>query len=249
MREPPSDANDGRDPRGVAVVAGRIKDLEVHVAGLLGEQNTLARQRTETLSQLAASSSHTAEQADQQTGLAQERTALTREQTRLSTRSTELANIRTTLAQERVAFAEERTRLAVRRTEMAHRRTEYSGLRTRLAEQRNDLARRRTVAAVTRTRLSLERTELAKGRTYLAVIRTGLAFLTVGLTLFRYFGVSSWTVFDAALIAGSSLMIYFGLTGFRRTRLAETRLSRLVAADQMATEVLKPFNAFPKAPV
>jgi uncharacterized membrane protein YidH (DUF202 family) len=215
----------------VVTLLQRVTELEEQQNAALQEQNDLARKRTQTTSHLAAYSLKTAEHAEQQTSMARERTALTREQTRLSTRSAELANVRTELSQERTSLAEERSRLSMQRTEMARRRTAYAEWRTRLSEQRTNLANQRTFDAVTRTRLSLQRTELARGRTFLALIRTGLAFLTLGVTFFRYFGISAWTSFDVALVLSSSVMIYFGLRGYRRSRKAEGELTRLLEGD------------------
>lgn len=212
----------------------------------------LVREEGENMGALLNLSTGLANNTESQTGMARERTALTREQTRLSTRSTELANVRTQLGRERTFLSEERTDLAVQRTEMARRRTSLSEGRTKmaqdrthlaeertslsthrtdLAEDRTDLAQRRTVRAVTRTRLSLLRTELARGRTHLALIRTGLAFLTIGLTLFRLFGVSIWSIFDAALVVASLVMVGFGVRGVSRVMVQEKRLQALLDTD------------------
>jgi uncharacterized membrane protein YidH (DUF202 family) len=215
----------------VVTLLARVTELEEQQNAALQEQNDLARKRTQTTSHLAAYSQKTAEHAEQQTLLARERTALTREQTRLSSRSAELANVRTELSQERTAQAEERSRLSMQRTEMARRRTAYAEWRTRLSEQRTNLAHQRTFDAVTRTRLSLQRTELARGRTFLALIRTGLAFLTLGVSFFRYFGFSAWTAFDGALVVFSSVMVYFGVRGYYRAKKAEDVLANLLSGD------------------
>jgi uncharacterized membrane protein YidH (DUF202 family) len=215
----------------VVTLLARVTELEEQQNAALQEQNELARKRTQTTSHLAAYSLKTAEHAEQQTLLARERTALTREQTRLSSRSAELASVRTELSQERTAQAEERSRLSMQRTEMARRRTAYAEWRTRLSEQRTNMAHRRTFDAVTRTRLSLQRTELARGRTFLALTRTGLAFLTLGVTFFRYFGLSAWTAFDLALVAFSSVMVYFGVRGYYRAKKAENALTNLLSGE------------------
>jgi uncharacterized membrane protein YidH (DUF202 family) len=76
------------------------------------------------------------------------------------------------------------------------------------------VAEGRNIYAFTRTRLSFIRTELAKGRTALAIIRTGLAFLVLGISLFRYFGLSWWTIFDGALAVVSLFMVTFGAKGY-----------------------------------
>jgi uncharacterized membrane protein YidH (DUF202 family) len=107
-----------------------------------------------------------------------------------------------------------------------------------LAQERNVLAAGRTIRALTRTRLSLQRTELARGRTFLAIIRTGLGFLALGLTLFRYFGVSRWSVFDAALVLLSVAMVVYGSLGYRRAYLIDQRIGKLLSTDPGLAEVM-----------
>lgn len=231
MSEPHNGDKRGRNSEETVALLTKLTQLEEKHVVAIQEQNDLAKQRTETTSNLALYSFKMAENAEKQTGLAQERTALTREQTRLSTRSTELANIRSELAQERTLQAEERSRLATQRTEMARQRTSLSESRTKLAERRNDLARERTVIATTRTRLSLQRTELARERTSLALIRTGLAFMTLGVGFIRYFGVSVWSLFDFALLLFSVLVVYFGAKGYLHTRAREKRLVESLTHD------------------
>jgi uncharacterized membrane protein YidH (DUF202 family) len=238
MSEAQNSDTNGHNSGDVVTLLTKLTELEEKQAAAMLEQNDLAKRRTETTSSLALYSATTAENAEKQTGLAQERTALTREQTRLSTRSAELANIRTDLAQDRTFQAQERSRLATQRTEMARLRTSLSEWRTRLAEGRTDLAHERTIRAVTRTRFSLQRTELAKGRTSLALIRTGLAFLTLGITFFRYFGISMWTFFDAALVLFSTLMIYYGAVGYHRSKVTENRLIQALARDAGTADLL-----------
>ncbi len=244
MVEPDRPEEGKDDPGKVLTLLRRLTDLETRQAVAIEEQSGLARQRTRTTTDLALYSSKTAENAEKQTGFAQERTALTREQTRLSTRSAELANFRTELAQERTFRAEDRTRLAMQRTDMAQRRTSLSLGRTRLAEQRNYLAWERTARAKSRTRLSHARTELARERTYLALIRTGLAFLTLGVTFFRYFGLSLWTLFDIALVILSSLMLYFGLLGYRRSKRMENKLGEALSRDRGMADMLQDDKTF-----
>ena len=246
----PDSRNGGENGHALSEVVGlltRLAELEERQVTAAVEQSDLAKRRTDTTSNLALYASKTSENAETQTSLALERTSLTREQTHLSTRSAELANLRTELAQERTLAAEERTRLATQRTDMAHQRTSLSEARTRLAELRNHLAEDRTDFAVARTRLSYQRTELARGRTYLALIRTGLAFLTAGITLFRYFGVSVWTLFDLGLVTFSMLMVYFGVTGYRRSKLAEWRFGKLLDRDEgLIASVLGADHAHPQ---
>ena len=122
---------------------------------------------------------------------------------------------------------------------MAHGRTSLAAQRNKLAEQRTDLAGERTTRAFTRTRLSPQRTALAKARTALALIRTGLAFLAIGLTLFRIFGITMWSFFDAGLIIFSSLMVYFGTRGYRRSRAMEDRLMEALASDRGTAGLLE----------
>ncbi len=107
-----------------------------------------------------------------------------------------------------------------------------------MAQRRNDLATERTTRALTRTRLSLQRTELARGRTFLALIRTGLAFLVVGLTLFRYFGVSRWSLFDGVLVLLSVVLVVYGGRGYRRAHLNDRRIGRLLEADPGLAQVV-----------
>jgi len=232
MLEPRNGGDNGHSLNKVVGLLTRLTELEERQVAAMIEQSDLAKQRTDTTSNLALYASKTSENADKQTAMALERTSLTREQTHLSTRSTELANLRTELAQERSLEAEERTRLATQRTDMARQRTSLSEGRTKLAEVRNHLAEERTVFAVATTRLSFQRTELARGRTYLALIRTGLAFLTAGITLFRYFGVSVWTLFDLGLVSFSMLMVYFGISGYRRSKAVEQRFGELLDRDE-----------------
>ncbi len=211
-------------------------ELEVH---------DLQRQRTAAIEGLLEHSSSTAASNRIATELATERTSLTREQTRLSTRSTELGNIRTELSRERSSLASQRTDLSVLRTDMARARTNLadqrtgmartrtflSERRTHLAESRTNFAESRTTLATRRTYLSKLRTELARGRTYLALTRTGLAFLTLGVGLMRFFGLSWWSLFDAALIAGSVVATGVGLRGYLKATRLSQELDRVLAAE------------------
>jgi uncharacterized membrane protein YidH (DUF202 family) len=95
-----------------------------------------------------------------------------------------------------------------------------------------------TPRAVSRTRLSLQRTELARGRTYLAIVRTGLAFLAIGLTLFRYFGISQWSVFDGALVVMSVVLVIYGGRGYYRAHASDRRLADLLTADPGLVDVM-----------
>ncbi len=209
----------------------RSAGSEEEQARMLGEQSQLARVRTETTSKLLPYLSTTALNTEKQTALAQERTALTREQTHLSTRSTELSAVRTDLGRERTSLAEQRTDLAVQRTDMSSRRTSLAEGQSRLAQKRNELAEFRNVLSRTRNRLSLQRTEQSRERTYLSLVRTGLALLTVGISLFRYFGLSPWSLFDLGLVIISLFVIFFGVRGYRRAKNSERRLDDALAED------------------
>ena len=107
---------------------------------------------------------------------------------------------------------------------MARERTGLSTERTNLARERNALAEGRNRFAERRTGLSSLRTELAWGRTYLAVIRTGLAFLVLGISLFRYFGLSWWSLFDGVLAVGSGVIVVWGGRGYYRSAMRMRRL-------------------------
>ena len=187
-------------------------------------RNGLLQKSKETGDSLLSFSSSTAGNTEKQTSMAQERTALTREQTRLSTRSTELAH-------ERAALSSTRTDLARERNSLAADRTDYSVRRTDLAQERTGLATTRTVRALSRTRLSFLRTEMAKERTYLALLRTGLALLTFGIVLFRYFGLSWWSLFDVALVLLSIGLLSVGVSGYVRSHRRVLKLDGLVRAD------------------
>jgi uncharacterized membrane protein len=63
------------------------------------------------------------------------------------------------------------------------------------------------------------------------MIRTGLAFLAIGLTLFRYFGVSRWSLFDGALVLLSVVLVFYGTKGYRRAQLADRRIGKLLVND------------------
>ena len=224
---------------------GSVEEVGQRQIALLEEQNDLAKRRTETTSNLLRHSSAAAELTLDQTAMARERTALTRAQTGLSGRSTELGIIRTDLARERTSLAEQRTEVAVYRTELAQERTKLATARTnmaryrntlaidrtRLSQNRTDLARERNVLAATRTRLSLQRTFLARGRTYLALLRTGLAILVLGLTLVRYFGVTTWTIFDGALILVGFFMVIYGGRGYWIADRNDKRCQTVLATD------------------
>ena len=108
-------------------------------------------------------------------------------------------------------------------TDLAQKRTGLSQRRTALADDRNHLAATRTV-------LSRMRTELARGRTALALIRTGLAFLTLGVGLFRFFGPSPWSVFDAALVIGSLVVTTVGARSYVKVMRATAKLQETLDA-------------------
>ncbi len=66
---------------------------------------------------------------------------------------------------------------------------------------------------------------------FLAMIRTGLAFLAVGLTLFRYFGVSRWSIFDGMLVVLSVFLVVYGGRGYRRAHLNDRHIGSMLAAN------------------
>jgi hypothetical protein len=180
--------------------------------------------------------------ADTDTGLAQkrngsvqERTSLVCAQTHSSTRSTELSEIHTDLEREGRNLAVERNDFAALRTELARDRTSPSEQSVCMAEMRTLLAEKRNMLAISRTIYCKTRTELARGRTYLALIRTGLAFFTIAIFLFRQFGVSWWTAFDASIAAASVAATAVGLIGYKRT-MHTTKQLDLVAAEHEASQ-------------
>lgn len=181
---------------------------------------TLAEKRTDATSGLLDHAALTNTLAAQRTDMSKERTSLVREQTRLSTKSTELGAIRTDMAHERTDLAGQRTDLAVRRTEFSRSRTGLAEQRNKMAGDRTQYSQKRTTLAGARTVLSNIRTFWAKGRTDLALIRTGLAFLSLSITLFRIFGITWWSVFDASLALASSVMTGAGIVGYMRAKRA-----------------------------
>ncbi|MEJ2364337.1 MAG: DUF202 domain-containing protein [Deltaproteobacteria bacterium] len=170
--------------------------------------------------------------AKQRSGLVQERTSLVCAETHSSTRSTELPEIGTDLARERRNLAVERTDFAALRTEATPDRTSPSEQNVYMAEMRTCLAEKRNMQAISRTIYCKTRTELARGRTYLALIRTGLAFFTIAIFLFRQFGVSWWTAFDASIAAASVAATVVGLIGYKRTMHATKHLDVMAAEHE-----------------
>jgi len=174
--------------------------------------------------------------SQQRNGLVQERTSLVCAETHTSTRSTELSEIvRTDLAREERNLAVERTDVAALRTALARDKTSPSQESLYMAEMRTCLAETRNMLAISRTIYCKTRTELARGRTYLALIRTGLAFFTIAIFLFRQFGVSWWTAFDASIAAASLAATAVGIFGYKRTVHATKNLD-LVAAEHEASQ-------------
>lgn len=219
-------------------LVARAVDLHAIENDIEREVEDLERQRTVTLERLLEHAGSSAASNRIATELATERTSLTREQTRLSTRSTELGGIRTELSRERSSLAGQRTDLSVLRTDMARARTSLSDQRTTMArtrttasERRTSLAGTRTDLATRRTILSTLRTELARGRTYLALTRTGLAFLTLGVGLMRFFGLSWWSLFDVALIIASVGATGVGLRGYLTANRSTRQLDRMLASE------------------
>ena len=181
--------------------------------------------------------------SQQRNGLVQERTSLVRAQTHLSTRSTELSEIRTDLARERRNLAVERTDVAALRTALARDKTSPSQESLYMAEMRTCLAETRNMLAISRTIYCKTRTELARGRTYLALIRTGLAFFTIAIFLFRQFGVSWWTAFDASIAAASVAATAVGLIGYKRTVQAAKHLDLRAAEHEASHSDLRMLKA------
>jgi hypothetical protein len=72
----------------------------------------------------------------------------------------------------------------------------------------------------------------------LAIIRTGLAFFAIGLTLFRYFGISQWSVFDGALVLMSVVLVIFGSRGYYRAQASDRRLAELLTTDRGLVDVV-----------
>lgn len=173
--------------------------------------------------------------AGERTDMAKERTDLVREQTRLSTKSTELSVIRTDMSRERSGLAGQRTDLAVLRTDLSRSRTGLAEQRTKMAGNRTQYSLKRTGLARVRTTLSNIRTSLAQARTYLALIRTGLAFFSIAIGFFRLFGISWWSVFDAALAVGSLSMTAAGLVGYRRCNNRVKSLQQTFTSEEEVT--------------
>ena len=196
----------------------------------------LGKQNGETSMSLLRHVGTDTDLAQQRNGLVQERTSLVCAETHSSTRSTELSEIiRTDLAREERNLAVEGTGVAALRTALARDRTSPSQESLYMAEMRTCLAETRNMLAISRTIYCKTRTELARGRTYLALIRTGLAFFTIAIFLFRQFGVSWWTAFDASIAAASLAATAVGLIGYKRT-VHTTRNLDLVASEHEASQ-------------
>ena len=195
----------------------------------------LGKQNGETSVSLLRHAGTDTDLAQQRNGFVQERTSsLVCAQTHLATRSTELSEI-PDLAREGRNLAVERTDVAALRTELAPDRTSPSQESIYMAEMRTCLAETRNMLAISRTIYCKTRTELARGRTYLALIRTGLAFFTIAIFLFRQFGVSWWTAFDASIAAASLAATAVGIFGYQRT-VHTTKNLDLVAAEHEASQ-------------
>ena len=190
-----------------------IQQENTKVEGLIHDQE---KKTTETIADLLDHTELSNSLAVKRTDMARERTSLVREQTRLSTKSTELSDIRTSMSRERSGLAGQRTDLAVLRTDFSRSRTSLAEQRNKMAKDRTELSTKRTFLAGSRTILSNTRTALAQGRTNLALIRTGLAFFSIAIAFFRMFGISWWSLFDAALALGSVAITIAGIAGYRR---------------------------------
>lgn len=191
-----------------------IQQANTGVEELIHDQE---KKTTETITDLLDHAELTNSLAVKRTDMARERTAHVREQTRLSTKSSELSEIRTTMSRERSGLAGQRTDLAVLRTDFSRSRTSLAEQRNKMAKDRTEQSTKRTFLAGSRTILSNTRTALARERTSLAFIRTGLALFSLSIAFFRMFGISWWSLFDAALALGSLAMTVAGTVGYRRT--------------------------------
>lgn len=202
----------------------------------------LGKQNGETSVSLLRHDGTDTDLAQQRNGLVQERTSLVCAQTHSSTRSTELSEI-PDLAREGRNLAVERTDVAALRTELAPDRTSPSQESIYMAEMRTCLAETRNMLAISRTIYCKTRTELARGRTYLALIRTGLAFFTIAIFLFRQFGVSWWTAFDASIAAASVAATAVGIFGYKRTVHTTKNLDLRAAEHEASQSDLKMLKA------
>ena len=194
----------------------------------------LGKQNGETSVSLLRHADTVTDLAQKRNGLVPERTSLVCAETHSSTGSTELSKI-PNLAREGRNLAVERTDVAALRTALAPDRTSPSEQNVYMAEMRTCLAETRNMLAISRTIYCKTRTELARGRTYLALIRTGLAFFTIAVFLFRQFGVSWWTAFDASIAAASLAATAVGIFGYKRT-VHTTKNLDLVAAEHEASQ-------------
>ncbi len=91
--------------------------------------------------------------------------------------------------------------------------------RTHLARERNVLAGQRTVAACYRT-------IYARARTGLAFIRTGVSLAGLGLGFVGYFGVSLFTIIDAALVLAGLMLVVDGVLWYMPVRKEQAELPR-----------------------
>jgi uncharacterized membrane protein YidH (DUF202 family) len=194
----------------------------------------LGKQNGETSMSLLRHAAPDTDLAKKRNGFVQERTSLVCAETHSSARSTELSEI-PDLAREGRNLAVERTDVATLRTALAPDMTSPSQESIYMAEMRTCLAETRNMLAISRTIYCKTRTELARGRTYLALIRTGLAFFTIAIFLFRQFGVSWWTAFDASIAAASLAATAVGIFGYKRT-VHTTKNLDLVAAEHEASQ-------------
>jgi len=65
-----------------------------------------------------------------------------------------------------------------------------------------------------------------------------LLLSVLGLTLFRYFGVSRWSIFDGVLVLVSLIFVVWGGKGYRRAHLNDRRLGEILAADPGLSNVI-----------
>ena len=69
-----------------------------------------------------------------------------------------------------------------------------------------------------RDELAGRRTFLANERTFMAAIRTALSLLAAGLALIRFFPLSPWLEIGWVMLAGSAIILFFGIYNYIKTR-------------------------------
>ena len=106
---------------------------------------------------------------------------------------------------------------------------------------RTPLARLRTLLAGHRTMIAQYRTSLSKGRTGLSFMRTGISCISIGLVLFRIFGIGYLTILEIMLVAIGLIMAVDGLIWYAPTRKVGSKCpDYAVTEPTFGTTVLKP---------